>query len=59
MPLVNFGTVTFTNAIAKTSSGQTVSAYPGGGQQIAIRQNNKVYTTISGSGSTVTVKYTG
>jgi hypothetical protein len=56
VPFANFGTVTFTNAKATTSSG-TVG--PNGADIIDIRQNNKVLTDASISGSTVVVKYTG
>ncbi|KAI1309798.1 acid proteinase [Xylaria venustula] len=52
----NFGTVTFTNAVATTSSGTSVQA--GSNPSILdIEQNNKVLTSVTASGSTVTIKY--
>ncbi|KAH9940060.1 aspergillopepsin [Epithele typhae] len=57
VPFANFGTVTFTNAKATTNSGSTVT--PSGSDLIDIEQNGKVLTSVSTSGSTVTVKYTG
>lgn len=52
----NFGTVTFTNAYATTSSGTTVQA--GSNPTIIdIEQNNKVLTSVTTSGETVTVTY--
>lgn len=54
VPFANFGTVTFTNAHATTSSG-TVT--PAGATVINMEQNNKVLTSVSVSGSGVTVEY--
>lgn len=56
VPFANFGTVTFTGASASGSSG-TVT--PSGATLIDIKQNNKVLTSSSVSGSSVTVKYVG
>lgn len=55
VPFVNFGTVTFTNAAAGTSSG---SVGPSGATIMDIEQNGKVLTSASVSGSSVTVSYT-
>ena len=57
VPFANFGTVTFTGASAGTVSGSTVG--PSGATLIDIEQNNKVLTSVSTSGSSVTVSYTG
>jgi hypothetical protein len=57
VPFANFGTVTFTGATATTTSGTSVSA--AGSTLIDIEQNNKVLTSSSVSGSTVTIKYVG
>ncbi|KAJ3879601.1 acid proteinase [Lentinula edodes] len=54
VPFANFGTIEFTGASATTSSG-TVT--PAGSTLIEIEQSNKVLTTVSQSGSTVTVVY--
>lgn len=54
VPFANFGTVTFTGASATGSSG-TVT--PAGATLIDIKQNGKVLTSSSVSGSTVTVEY--
>ncbi|KAI0656093.1 acid proteinase [Cubamyces menziesii] len=56
VPLSNFGTVTFTGASAGTSSG-TVT--PSGATIIDMEQNGRVLTSVSASGSSVTVTYTG
>ncbi len=56
VPFANFGTVTFTGASATTNSG-TVG--PSGADIIDIRQNNKVLTSASVSGSSVTISYVG
>lgn len=56
VPFADFGTVTFTGASASGSSG-TVT--PSGATLIDIKQNGKVLTTSSVSGSSVTVEYTG
>jgi hypothetical protein len=55
VPFANFGTVTFTSATAKLSNGNSVSASTG--TQIDIQQNGKTLTSVSQSGSSVTVKY--
>ncbi|EKM56252.1 uncharacterized protein PHACADRAFT_253281 [Phanerochaete carnosa HHB-10118-sp] len=55
VPLANFGTVTFTGASAKTGSG---SVGPSGANTIDIQQGNSVLTSVSTSGSSVTVSYT-
>ena len=57
VPFANFGTVTFTGASAGLVSGGT--AGPSGATLIDIEQNNKVLTSVSVSGSSVTVSYTG
>ncbi|CAN8102643.1 unnamed protein product [Discula destructiva] len=54
VPFADFGTVTFTGATATTSSG-TVT--PAGATLIDIEQSGKVLTSVSVSGSTVTVSY--
>jgi len=53
--LANFGTVTFTNAEATTSSGSTVG--PSGSTIIDIEQNNKVLTSVSTSSSGAVIEY--
>jgi len=53
--LANFGTVTFTGSSASTGSS---SVTPSGATIINMEQNNKVLTSVSISGSTVTVKHT-
>ncbi|KAG8888316.1 hypothetical protein FRB98_007974 [Tulasnella sp. 332] len=55
VPLANFGTVEFTNAYATSPSGTTIS--PASATIIDIQQSNKVLTSVSVSGETVTVKY--
>ena len=55
VPFANFGTVTFTGATARLSNGGSVSSSTG--SQIDIQQNGKTLTSVSQSGSTVTVKY--
>jgi len=52
----NFGTVTFTNATATTSTGTVVG--PSGADILDIKQNNKVLTTVTSSESTVIVVHT-
>lgn len=52
--LANFGTVTFTDATAKTSSS---SENASGAEIIDIKSGNTVYTSVSDSGSSVTVTY--
>ena len=54
VPFANFGTVTFTGASAKTASG---SVGPSGANTIDIEQGSKVLTSVSTSGSSVTVSY--
>ncbi|KAJ7310581.1 acid proteinase [Mycena albidolilacea] len=55
VPFANFGTVVFTGASAGTSSGTTVG--PTGSVLIDIQQNNQVLTSVSSTGSSVTVSY--
>ncbi|CDO72003.1 hypothetical protein BN946_scf184943.g38 [Trametes cinnabarina] len=57
VPLANWGTVTFTGASAGTSSGTSVG--PSGATIIDLEQNGSVLTSVSTSGSSVTVEYTG
>ena len=54
VPFANFGTVTFSNAEATTKSGTTG---PSGATIIDIKQGSKVLTSVSTSGSSVTVSY--
>ncbi|KAF3767008.1 acid proteinase [Cryphonectria parasitica EP155] len=54
VPFANFGTVTFTGAEATTSSGTVTAA---DATLIDIEQNGEVLTSVTVSGSTVTVKY--
>ena len=53
--LANFGTVTFTDCVAKTSGGESLG--PSSGTIIEIEQNGEVLTDVSDGGSTVTVTY--
>ncbi|KAG8874646.1 hypothetical protein FRB97_005765, partial [Tulasnella sp. 331] len=53
VPFANFGTVTFTNALATTSSGSTVG--PKGATPIDIQQNGKTLTSVSTTSTSVTV----
>ncbi|THV01219.1 hypothetical protein K435DRAFT_853933 [Dendrothele bispora CBS 962.96] len=55
VPLTNWGTVTFTGAQASTASS---SLTPAGATIINMEQNNRVLTSVSVSGSTVTVRHT-
>ena len=55
VPFANFNTVTFTNAVAKLSNGQT--AAPSSGTKIEIVQNGKTLTSVSDTSNSVTVKY--
>jgi hypothetical protein len=55
VPFANFGTVTFTGASATTASGGTTG--PSGSVLIDIEQSSKVLTSVSSSGSSVTVTY--
>ena len=54
VPFANFGTVTFTSAKAASTSGPLV---PGDATQINIVQNDQILTSVSASGSSVTVRY--
>ncbi|KAF5361700.1 hypothetical protein D9758_007347 [Tetrapyrgos nigripes] len=54
VPLTNWGTVTFTGAQASTASS---SITPSGATIINMEQNNRVLTSVSVSGSTVTVRH--
>ncbi|KAJ3880698.1 glutamic protease [Lentinula edodes] len=55
VPFANFGTVEFTGASASTSS-ETLT--PASGVILDIEQNGEVLTSVTSSGSTVTVKHT-
>jgi hypothetical protein len=55
VPFANFGTVSFTNAYALTSSGAKIT--PSGATIIDLKQGSTVYTTVTTSSSAVTVKY--
>ncbi|KAJ6567100.1 peptidase A4 family-domain-containing protein [Mycena capillaripes] len=55
VPFANFGTVTFTGASATEVSGTTVG--PSGSVLIDIEQGSTVLTSVSSSGSSVTVTY--
>ena len=55
VPFANFNTVTFSNAVASLSNGQTAS--PSSGTKIEIVQNGKTLTSVSDSSNSVTVKY--
>ena len=55
VPFANFNTVTFSNAAAKLSNGQSLG--PSSGTQIDIVQNGKTLTTVSDTSNSVTVKY--
>jgi len=54
VPLVNFGTVAFTGASAKTASG---SVTPTSANVMDIQQNGNTLTSASASGGSVTVSY--
>ncbi|KAK7057520.1 peptidase A4 family-domain-containing protein [Favolaschia claudopus] len=56
VPFANFGTVTFTNAVATEASGSTVG--PSGAVIINMEQNGQVLTSVSTSSSSVTVNHT-
>ncbi|KAG8216014.1 peptidase A4 family-domain-containing protein [Butyriboletus roseoflavus] len=49
----DFGTVTFTNAVATG----TQHYYPSGATIVEIEQNNKVLTNVTTNGSSVTIQY--
>ncbi|TAQ84337.1 hypothetical protein B7494_g7340 [Chlorociboria aeruginascens] len=53
--LTNFGTVVFSDAVAGYSSGGTEG--PGSGTVIDLEEGSTVYTSVSGSSSSVTVRY--
>ncbi|KAJ7209701.1 peptidase A4 family-domain-containing protein [Mycena pura] len=55
VPFANFGTVTFSNAVATMVSGATTG--PSGAVIIDLEQNNQVLTSVSTSSSSVTVEY--
>jgi hypothetical protein len=54
VPFANFGTVTFTDAVAESSGN---FYYPSQGSLNDIEQNNQVLTSSSASGSSVTIMY--
>lgn len=54
VPFANFGTVTFTNASATTSSGVVG---PGPATIIDIQQHNRVLTDVNVDNNDVTIKY--
>ncbi|KAI0323936.1 acid proteinase [Cubamyces sp. BRFM 1775] len=56
VPLANFGTVTFTDALAGISTG---GVSPAGATIFNMEQNGRVLTTASTSSSSVTVNYIG
>ncbi|KAI0656094.1 acid proteinase [Cubamyces menziesii] len=56
VPLANFGTVTFTDASAGTSSG---AVGPANAEIILLEQNGVVLTAVSTTASSVTVRYIG
>ena len=56
VPFANFGTVTFSNAVAVKTSGEEVGT--GGANEIDIYQN-AVLTSVSVGSSSVTVSYVG
>jgi hypothetical protein len=55
VPFTDFGTVTFTNAYATTTSGSQIT--PDGATIIDIEQNGKVLTSVTESSSGVTISY--
>jgi len=55
VPFANFGTVTFTGAVATTSAGSTVG--PSGATIIDIRQSSQVLTSVSTTSNSVTISY--
>ncbi|KAI0058826.1 hypothetical protein BV25DRAFT_1840686 [Artomyces pyxidatus] len=54
VPLANFGSVTFTDATAATSSGPLG---PSGANVIDLKQNNVVYTSVETTSDGVTISY--
>lgn len=54
VPFADFGTVTFTGA---TYTKNGVKTSPSGATIIDIQQSNKVLTSVSQSGSTITVSH--
>ncbi|KAJ7061498.1 aspergillopepsin [Mycena amicta] len=56
VPFANFGTVTFTGAVATLQSGGTTG--PTGSVLIDIEQNNNVLTSVSSTSNSVTVSHT-
>ena len=56
VPLANFGTVTFTDALAGISTG---GVSPAGATIFNMEQNGRVLTSASTSSSSVTVSYIG
>ncbi|KDR77619.1 hypothetical protein GALMADRAFT_65656 [Galerina marginata CBS 339.88] len=56
VPFANFGTVTFTNAVATTFSGSTLT--PSGSTIIDIKQGSTVLTSVTTGSSTVTISHT-
>ena len=54
IPFANFGTVTFTSAKAASTSGPVG---PAGANLVNIEQNGQILTSVSASGSSLTVKY--
>ncbi|KAI1006093.1 hypothetical protein K3495_g2131 [Podosphaera aphanis] len=55
VPFANFGAVSFTNSVATTSANKQMDAT--GAQILDIKQNNKVVTSSSASGSTISVSH--
>ena len=57
VPLANWGTVTFTGVSAGTVDGATMS--PASATLNDLEQNGDVLSSVSASGSSVTIEYTG
>jgi len=55
VPLADFGTIVYSDAVATTNTGATEG--PSSGIIIDIEQNGKVLTSVSTSSSSVTIKY--
>jgi len=55
VPFCNFGTVSFTNAVAYLNGGGTIS--PNGATELDILQNGQVLTSVSESSDGVTISY--